>query len=169
MDDLPKESVIAPLRRRECTPHFLFALAEKKTGRARSKRKERFAVRDFGRSPERRIPRRGLRGNGRSGMPRSPFFAAAPWVLRGSGSGTRRDGSPEPPNSRLYHGAGRDLPGIRLVVPPRNIFSFPPCTAHFLFDVSKRKWGVHSTGKAGIPSAEAARPSRWEREPGRNH
>ena len=24
-----------------------------------------------------------------------------------------------------------------------NIFSFPPCTAHFLFDVSKRKWGVH--------------------------
>ena len=22
-----------------------------------------------------------------------------------------------------------------------NIFSFPPCTAHFLFDVSKRKWG----------------------------
>ena len=23
-------------------------------------------------------------------------------------------------------------------------FSFPPCTAHFLFGVSKRKWGVHS-------------------------
>ena len=34
--------------------------------------------------------------------------------------------------------------------PPRNIFSFPPCTAHFLFDVSKRKWGVHSAGKAGV-------------------
>ena len=26
----------------------------------------------------------------------------------------------------------------------QNIFSFPPCTAHFLFDVSRRKWGVHS-------------------------
>ena len=26
----------------QCTPHFLFGLAEKKTGRARSKRKERF-------------------------------------------------------------------------------------------------------------------------------
>ena len=25
-----------------------------------------------------------------------------------------------------------------------NIFSFPPYTAHFLFDVSKRKWGVYS-------------------------
>ena len=28
----------------QCTPHFLFGLAEKKTGRARSKRKERFLV-----------------------------------------------------------------------------------------------------------------------------
>ena len=27
----------------QCTPHFLFGLAEKKTGRGRSKRKERFA------------------------------------------------------------------------------------------------------------------------------
>ena len=73
-------------------------------------------------SPERRIPRRGLRGNGRSGMPRSPFFAAAPWALRGSGSGTRRSGSLEPPNSRLYHGAGRDLPGTRHALSPRKRF-----------------------------------------------
>ena len=29
----------------QCTPHFLFGLAEKKTGRARSKRKERFLSR----------------------------------------------------------------------------------------------------------------------------
>ena len=29
--------------RRQCAPHFLFGLAEKKTGRARSKRKERLA------------------------------------------------------------------------------------------------------------------------------
>ncbi|WP_235230165.1 hypothetical protein, partial [Oscillibacter valericigenes] len=34
------------------------------------------------------------------------------------------------------------------------IFSFPPCTAHFLFDVSKRKWGVHPRpAKPGIPRA----------------
>ena len=26
---------------------------------------------------------------------------------------------------------------------PPNIFSFPPGAAHFLFDVSKRKWGAH--------------------------
>ncbi|WP_302645889.1 hypothetical protein, partial [uncultured Dysosmobacter sp.] len=31
-----------------------------------------------------------------------------------------------------------------------DIFSFPPCTAHFLFDVSKRKWGVHSNGQSPL-------------------
>ena len=34
-----------------------------------------------------------------------------------------------------------------------NIFSFPPYTAHFLFDVSKRKWGCIPTGKACISAA----------------
>ena len=32
-------------------------------------------------------------------------------------------------------------------------FSFPPCTAHFLFGVSKRKWGCIPAGKACIPAA----------------
>ena len=31
-----------------------------------------------------------------------------------------------------------------------DIFSFPPCTAHFLFDVSKRKWGVHSPRQSRV-------------------
>ena len=39
----------------------------------------------------------------------------------------------------------------------RNIFSFPPCTAHFLFDVSKRKWGVHSPRRN---TAQTSRPAR---------
>ena len=32
----------------------------------------------------------------------------------------------------------------------QNIFSFPPGAAHFLFDVSKRKWGAHCP--AGNPA-----------------
>ena len=35
-----------------------------------------------------------------------------------------------------------------------DIFSFPPCTAHFLFDVSKRKWGVRPCGGSPRPFAE---------------
>ena len=36
-------------------------------------------------------------------------------------------------------------------------FSFPPCTAHFLFGVSKRKWGVHSARQSrAIPCRMAA-------------
>ena len=43
---------------------------------------------------------------------------------------------------------------------PPNIFSFPPGAAHFLFDVSKRKWGVQWTGyhHSRIPRAAACRP-----------
>ena len=37
---------------------------------------------------------------------------------------------------------------------PPNIFSFPPGAAHFLFDVSKRKWGAHPCGNN--PLAELA-------------
>ncbi len=87
----------------------------------------------------------------------------APLTLLSSASGNRRRGCPGPPNPRAIHAAGRDLPKTRHAAPPRNIFSFPPCTAHFLFDVSKRKWGVHSAGKAGVvprpaPVARKKRP-----------
>ena len=50
-----------------------------------------------------------------------------------------------------------------------NIFSFPPCTAHFLFDVSKRKWGVHPHGKTVYSRAakwhHAASPAAVRRAP----
>ena len=42
---------------------------------------------------------------------------------------------------------------------PPNIFSFPPGAAHFLFDVSKRKWGAHpawTMPPAGADTTEAA-------------
>ena len=47
---------------------------------------------------------------------------------------------------------------------PPNIFSFPPGAAHFLFDVSKRKWGVHPRwtsppGGSQTPEAAARRPA----------
>ena len=32
-----------------------------------------------------------------------------------------------------------------------DIFSFPPAAAHFLFDVSKRKWGADPCGEAALP------------------
>ena len=38
-----------------------------------------------------------------------------------------------PRTARRHEGDGARL----------NIFSFPPGAAHFLFDVSKRKWGAH--------------------------
>ena len=73
---------------------------------------------------------------------------ATGFLVRGCSSGWSR-----------YSAAGRRLPDLvgsawrpapvlgdltrRCQIIP-DIFSFPPCTAHFLFDVSKRKWGVHS-------------------------
>ena len=93
-----------------------------------------------------------------------------PLRMRGSGSGERSRGCPlcdptnaMPANAGTHSGhlgtfsaAGRRLlifvgspyrPLLRMgeltqmcqLIP--DIFSFPPCTAHFLFDVSKRKWG----------------------------
>ena len=51
---------------------------------------------------------------------------------------------------------------------PPNIFSFPPGTAHFLFDVSKRKWGAHPAwtmppGGSQIPVAAVQRPAQPKR------
>ena len=45
-----------------------------------------------------------------------------------------RDSQPSPAGGRRSALAQTD---------PPNIFSFPPGAAHFLFDVSKRKWGAH--------------------------
>ena len=45
-----------------------------------------------------------------------------------------RDRQPSPAGGRRSALARTD---------PPNIFSFPPGAAHFLFDVSKRKWGAH--------------------------
>ena len=74
---------------RICAPHSLFGLAKKRTGRARSKRKKRCAVREYGRSPENLCPRRGWRGGfGGFGHPLRRF----PLALRCSVSGARRMG-----------------------------------------------------------------------------
>ena len=45
-----------------------------------------------------------------------------------------RDRQPSPAGGRRSAQAQTD---------PPNMFSFPPGAAHFLFDVSKRKWGAH--------------------------
>ena len=102
---------------------------------------------------------------------------------KGSGSGERSRGCPlcdptnaMPANAGTHSGhlgtfsaAGRRLlifvgssyrPLLRMgeltqmcqLIP--DIFSFPPCTAHFLFDVSKRKWGVRPCGGSPRPFAE---------------
>ena len=106
-----------------------------------------------------------------------------PLRMRGSGSGERSRGCPlcdptnaMPANAGTHSGhlgtfsaAGRRLlifvgssyrPLLRMgeltqmcqLIP--DIFSFPPCTAHFLFDVSKRKWGVRPCGGSPRPFAE---------------
>ena len=61
-----------------------------------------------------------------------------------------RKGLPAFPRRRQEVCACADRPAetfflfLRLRRPTRrNIFSFPPGAAHFLFDVSKRKWGAH--------------------------
>ena len=99
-----------------------------------------------------------------------------PLRMRGSGSGERSRGCPlcdptnaMPANAGTHSGhlgtfsaTGRglldsigspyrslprmgELTQMCQLIP--DIFSFPPCTAHFLFDVSKRKCGVHPHGK----------------------
>ena len=42
---------------------------------------------------------------------------------------------------------------------PPNIFSFPPGAAHFLFDVSKRKWGAHPLREQESLGAAEGRPT----------
>ena len=58
-----------------------------------------------------------------------------------------RDSQPSPAGGRRSALAQTD---------PPNIFSFPPGAAHFLFDVSKRKWGAHCSAIniAAIPPAK---------------
>ena len=51
-----------------------------------------------------------------------------------------------------------------------NIFSFPPGAAHFLFDVSKRKWGAHPAwtmppAGADAPEAAVRRPISLRADP----
>ena len=117
----------------------------------------------------------------RGGLRPSPL--ETPLRMRGSGSGERSRGCPlcdpmnaMPANAGTHSGhlgtfsaAGRRLlifvgssyrPLLRMgeltqmcqLIP--DIFSFPPCTAHFLFDVSKRKWGVRPCGGSPRPFAE---------------
>ena len=76
-----------------------------------------------------------------------------------SGSENRRRMYPRPPRAKDFP-KGRAFPSLtaardrqpspaggrrsaRAQTDPPNIFSFPPGAAHFLFDVSKRKWGAH--------------------------
>ena len=65
-----------------------------------------------------------------------------------------RDRQPSPAGGRRSARAQTD---------PPNIFSFPPGAAHFLFDVSKRKWGAHPPWKR--PLAGASPPVAAVRRP----
>ena len=125
------------------------------------------------------MPPRGTKGRDCGPSP----LETPPGVGRGSGSGKRSRGCPlcdptnaMPANAGTHSGhlgtfsaAGRRLlifvgssyrPLLRMgeltqmcqLIP--DIFSFPPCTAHFLFDVSKRKWGVRPCGGSPRPFAE---------------
>ena len=68
-----------------------------------------------------------------------------------------RDSQPSPAGGRRSAQAQTD---------PPNIFSFPPGAAHFLFDVSKRKWGAHPAwtmppGGSQAPEAAVRRPTHF--------
>ena len=83
----------------------------------------------------------------------------APLPLHGKRGGRE---CPDAPTPRATYAAGRDFPKPQHAAPTRNIFSFPPCTAHFLFDVSKRKWGVHSRWQSRRrPRTASARSTGW--------
>ena len=60
-----------------------------------------------------------------------------------------RDSQPSPAGGRRSAPAQTD---------PPNIFSFPPGAAHFLFDVSKRKWGAHPGWTSPLAGASPPRP-----------
>ena len=66
------------------------------------------------------------------------------------------------PEGRKWSSANHPPPaagGLRLRRPdPPNIFSFPPGAAHFLFDVSKRKWGAHPAWTMPPGGSLAPRP-----------
>ena len=224
----------------QCTPHFLFHLVEKKTGRARSKRKDRFgrnfahackvAVRGsayrcllrfclaFGHAilfcegdtavPWRMVPT----SSGCKDVfdlllfPRVPLRYAlpgysqellpCPMLQLSSTTGQRQRKSAQ--DVSLYFPGPKDFPKGRAFpsltstrkcqlspaggrrsalaqTDPPNIFSFPPGAAHFLFDVSKRKWGAHPLRKQPPAGAESPwpppggphfpRPLRGQREP----
>ena len=61
-----------------------------------------------------------------------------------------RDRQPSPAGGRRSALAQTD---------PPNIFSFPPGAAHFLFDVSKRKWGAHPLREQESLGAAERRPT----------
>ena len=54
----------------------------------------------------------------------------------------------------------------------KSVFSLPPCTAHSLFDASKREWGVHPRAAkrhtSPVPAPAARLPRRGKNTPARS-
>ena len=124
-------------------PPFSFWRPKKRMGGGRSKRKNTRGERAC-RIPGKSLPAAWIAREWEIGdVPVSFFrcrFLGAPGQ-RQRNKKRRVSGRSKPTRSPRR---GQRLSGLLPSPPPRNIFSFPPCTAHFLFDVSKRKWGVHS-------------------------
>ena len=191
------------LVQRDTPPIFFSVLAEKKTGRARSKRKGRFgALRCSGppRDGGRRISACSDLGRPSGTLCSSAIpVAADPWRIVPTSSGwlsyclcfsfrcRSRSRAGEPAAAKIGAGCIPVLPrakgfpkgsafpsltstrecqpspagGRRSALAqtdPPNIFSFPPGAAHFLFDVSKRKWGRIPHGQCPLAGARPLRP-----------
>ena len=98
--------------------------------------------------PLHQLPRGTASGseNRRSGYPRFPRARGLPKDRAFPSLTAAWDSQPSPAGGRRSAPAQTD---------PPNIFSFPPGAAHFLFDVSKRKWGAHCP--AGNPAVSPVR------------
>ena len=118
----------------------------------------------YGRSPERRIPRRGLRGGGIFRTPPAPLSACAAPELQGSGSEKRRPGHPRSPTLAQSTPRAETFLESDTLSHRGRFFSW---TVHGPFSF----WGAKKTmgggmlpasrlpaGKAGVVSA----PSDWK-------
>ena len=107
-------------------------------------------------------------GSAASRMRRAPLRVKEKWTVSPTSPGRRVPQGPgvSVPDSRTGHPAflrRRQEVRTRADRPAVTFFSFPPCTAHFLFDVSKRKWG----GALGQAVNAAEFPAQWGRPSGR--
>ena len=128
-----------------CTPHFLFPLVEKKTGRARSKRKDRLDA-------LRRVRASARRGSADRCKRRFwPAFGHAIifcnfWDCRPVADGAEVVGvvfavSLATPQAPSYADPRTATLHARAKLRPKAIFSLPPGAAHSLFVKNKKRMG----------------------------